>query len=72
MTDPVRLSKRLVELISCSRREAELYIASGWVMLDGQVVDKPQVMVSQQEKIELHPEASLIPVRNIKTSDVDA
>jgi 23S rRNA pseudouridine2604 synthase len=60
MTDPIRLSKRLVELISCSRREAELYIAGGWVMVDGQVVDKPQVMVMQQEKIELHPEASLI------------
>lgn len=62
MVAPVRLSKRLVELISCLRREAELYIAGGWVMVDGQVVDKPQVMVSQQEKIELHPEASLIPV----------
>ena len=62
MTDPVRLSKRLVELISCSRREAELYIAGGWVMVDGQMVDKPQFMVSQQEKIELHPDASLAPV----------
>ncbi|MDP1756078.1 MAG: rRNA pseudouridine synthase [Pseudohongiella sp.] len=62
MTDTVRLSKRLVELISCSRREAELYIAGGWVMVDGQVVDKPQFMVSQPEKIELHPEASLAPV----------
>ena len=62
MTDPVRLSKRLVELISCSRREAELYIAGGWVMVDGQVVDKPQFMVSQPEKIELHPDASLAPV----------
>lgn len=62
MTDPARLSKRLVELIACSRREAELYIAGGWVMVDGQIVDKPQFMVSQQEKIELHPEASLAPV----------
>lgn len=31
-------------------------------MVNGQVVDKPQVMVSPQEKIELHPEASLAPV----------
>jgi len=61
MTDPVRLSKFLAELISCSRREAELYIAGGWVMVDGQVVDKPQFMVSQQEKVELHPEANLAP-----------
>ena len=62
MSAPVRLSKRLAELISCSRREAELYIVGGWVMVDGQVVYKPQVMVSQLEKIELHPDASLVPV----------
>ncbi|MEO6421970.1 MAG: rRNA pseudouridine synthase [Candidatus Nitrotoga sp.] len=62
MADPVRLSKCLVELISCSRREAELYIAGGWVMVDGQVVDQPQRMVSQQEIVQLHPEATLDPV----------
>ena len=61
MTAPVRLAKRLVELVSCSRREAELYIAGGWVTVDGQVVEEPQFMVSHQ-KVELHPEASLIPV----------
>jgi 23S rRNA pseudouridine2604 synthase len=64
MTDPVRLAKRLAELVSCSRREAELYIAGGWVMVDGQVVEKPQFMVSQQ-KVELHPEASLIPAEPV-------
>ncbi len=61
MTTPVRLAKRLAEIISCSRREAEIYIAGGWVMVDGLVVEEPQFMVSQQ-KVELHPEASLIPV----------
>ena len=61
MTDPVRLAKRLVEIVSCSRREAELYIAGGWVSVDGQVVEEPQFMVSDQ-KVELHPEANLIPV----------
>lgn len=64
MTEPVRLSKRLAELVSCSRREAELYIAGGWVMVDGQVVEEPQFRVLQQ-KIELHPEASLIPVEPV-------
>ena len=59
MTDSIRLAKRLAELISCSRREAELYITGGWVSVDGQVEEKPQFMVSQQ-KVELHPEASLI------------
>lgn len=61
MTTPVRLAKRLAELVSCSRREAELFIAGGWVTVDGQVVEEPQFMVLQQ-KVELHPEASLTPV----------
>jgi len=60
MSDPIRLAKRVVELVSCSRREAELYIAGGWVMVDGQVVEEPQFMVSEQE-VTLHPEASLTP-----------
>lgn len=58
MTTPVRLAKRLAAIIPCSRREAELYIAGGWVMVDGIVVEEPQFMVAEQ-KIELHPEASL-------------
>ncbi|MFA5825339.1 MAG: rRNA pseudouridine synthase [Gallionellaceae bacterium] len=64
MTDPVRLTKRLAELLPCSRREAELYIAGGWVMVDGQVVEEPQFMVAQQ-KVELHPEASLTPLEPV-------
>jgi 23S rRNA pseudouridine2604 synthase len=56
MTSPVRLAKRLAELVSCSRREAELYIAGGWVMVDGQVVEEPQFMVSEQQ-VELLPKA---------------
>ena len=64
MTEPVRLAKRLAELLSCSRREAELYIAGGWVMVDGQVVEEPQFMVAQQ-KVELHPEASLTPLEPV-------
>lgn len=58
MTEPVRLAKRLIELVSCSRREAELYIAGGWVLVDGQVVEEPQFMVSEQ-RVELHPDANL-------------
>jgi len=64
MTDAVRLSKRLAQLASCSRREAELYIAGGWVMVDGKVVEEPQFMVSEQ-KVELHPDAALIPVEPV-------
>ncbi|MBI5429416.1 MAG: rRNA pseudouridine synthase [Nitrosomonadales bacterium] len=58
MTTPVRLAKRLAEILPCSRREAELYIAGGWVRVDGLVVEEPQFMVTEQ-KIELHPDANL-------------
>ena len=64
MTDPIRLAKRLAALVPCSRREAELYIAGGWVMVDGQVVEEPQFMVSQQ-MVTLHPEANLTPLEPV-------
>lgn len=64
MTEPVRLAKRLAELVPCSRREAELYIAGGWVTVDGEVVEEPQFRVSQQ-KVELHPEARLSPLEPV-------
>ncbi|MEQ1525840.1 MAG: rRNA pseudouridine synthase [Gallionella sp.] len=62
MTTPIRLSKRLVELVSCSRREAELFITGGWVRVDGVVVEEPQFMVGEQ-KVELHPDATLAPIQ---------
>ncbi|MBM3115924.1 pseudouridine synthase [Jeongeupia naejangsanensis] len=37
--EPIRLSKRMTELGLCSRREADEYIARGWVRVDGVVVD---------------------------------
>lgn len=61
ITEPVRLAKRLAEMLSCSRREAELYIAGGWVSVDGQIVEEPQFKVAQQ-KIELDPQATLAPL----------
>jgi 23S rRNA pseudouridine2604 synthase len=61
MSEPVRLSKRLAELVSCSRREAELYIEGGWVMVDGEVVEEPQFKVLDQT-VSLHPDASLEPL----------
>ncbi len=56
MSEPARLSKRLIELTGCSRREAELYIAGGWVLVDGQVVDEAQLKVTNQ-RVELLPDA---------------
>ncbi len=58
MTEPVRLAKRLAEILPCSRREAELYISGGWVRVDGVIVEEPQFKVTQQT-IELDPKASL-------------
>lgn len=61
MSEPQRLDKRLVALIGCSRGEAQKYIEGGWVLVDGEVVDLPQFEVLQQ-KVELHPNATLEPV----------
>ncbi|MCY1162857.1 MAG: rRNA pseudouridine synthase [Pseudomonadota bacterium] len=59
MTEPVRLAKRLAEMLSCSRREAEQYIEGGWVTVDGVVVEEPQFRVSSQV-IEVAKDASLL------------
>ncbi len=61
MTDPIRLSKRVIELTGCSRREAELYIEGGWVTVDGEVVDQPQFKVDHQA-VALLPGATPAPL----------
>jgi len=64
MTNTARLSKRVIEAIGCSRREAELYIENGWVLVDGKRVELPQFKVDQQ-RVELHPDAVLTPVEPV-------
>ena len=59
MTEPVRLAKRLAEILPCSRREAEQYIEGGWVTVDGEVIEEPQFRVLHQ-KIEVSKDASLL------------
>ena len=59
MTEPVRLAKRLAEMLACSRREAEQYIEGGWVTVDGVVVEEPQFRVANQV-IAVSSEASLL------------
>jgi 23S rRNA pseudouridine2604 synthase len=54
--DP-RLSKRMSELGLCSRREADEWIAKGWVLVDGKVVDTLGVRVSPQARIDIDPAA---------------
>lgn len=59
MTEPVRLAKRLAEMLSCSRREAEQYIEGGWVSVDGVTIEEPQFRVLDQA-IVLDKDASLL------------
>jgi 23S rRNA pseudouridine2604 synthase len=58
MTESERLSKRVAELARCSRADADLYIAGGWVSVDGKVIEAPQHPVTD-ECIEIDPAAVL-------------
>src|SRR3546814_19583451 len=58
MPEPIRLSKRVMELANCSRREAEQYIMGGRVLVDDKVVDAPQLIVETQ-RVVLSPDARL-------------
>lgn len=62
MTLTVRLAKRLAEQVPCSRQEADLYIAGGWVSVDGQTIEEPGFRVAPDQQIALLPQASLAPV----------
>jgi 23S rRNA pseudouridine2604 synthase len=48
-----RLSKLMGELGLCSRREADRWITSGWVRVDGEVVDTLGARVSPKARIEI-------------------
>ena len=54
-----RLSKRVAQMLGCSRREAEQTIEGGWVRVDGQVIEIPQQRVLTQT-VTVDPEASLL------------
>jgi len=58
MRESIRLDKRFVELFDCSRGDAVKYIQGGWVLVNGEVEERPQFKV-QDEKIELHEDATL-------------
>jgi 23S rRNA pseudouridine2604 synthase len=55
-TDTVRLNKRMSELGLCSRREADDWIARGWVRVDGTVASMGQ-QVSPQSRITVERQA---------------
>ena len=60
MTEPIRLSRHVAEMVPCSRREAELFIEGGWVSVDGKVVEEPHFRVTTQAVV-LHADAKLDP-----------
>ena len=60
-TEGIRLSKQVMELRGCSRREAELLIEGGWVRVDGAVVEEPAYRVAAQ-RVEVDPAGSVVAV----------
>ncbi|MGY3264422.1 rRNA pseudouridine synthase [Lysobacter sp. HA35] len=58
MTEPVRLARRVAELMQCSRADAEQYIRNGWVSVDGRIVESPQHLIDA-EAVAIDPEARL-------------
>ncbi|MES2148849.1 MAG: pseudouridine synthase [Pseudomonadota bacterium] len=58
MTEPLRLSKRMSELGLSSRREADEWIARGWVRVDGQVVSELGSKVLPHQKITVERQAA--------------
>ena len=63
MTDDAqRLAKLLAARQGCSRRDAELLIAGGWVSVDGQVVEEPQARVRPGQLLAVAPGAHAEPL----------
>ena len=60
--EPLRLSKVVAASVPCSRREAEQYIAEGWVRVDGRRIDEPQFRVGPDQRVEVDAKARLQPV----------
>lgn len=57
--EPQRLSKVVAARVPCSRREAEQYIAEGWVRVDGRRIEEPQFRVVGSQQVEIDPQARL-------------
>lgn len=57
MTELVRLSKRMSELGLCSRREADEWIARGWVKVDGKTVAELGSKVLPHQKVTVERQA---------------
>lgn len=61
-----RLSKVVMALKTCSRRDAEAFIEGGWVSVNGRVVEEPMFRVSERDqRVEVDPKASLLELASI-------
>ena len=58
--EPVRLSKRVAQLLDCSRSEAEQYVEGGWVSVEGRVIEEPQFKVAGIQQVNVDPQATLL------------
>ena len=59
MTDEaIRLAKRVAAQLGCSRADAERYIASGGISVDGKVVEDPASRVLPSQDVRVLPGAS--------------
>jgi 23S rRNA pseudouridine2604 synthase len=58
MTEPLRLSKRMSELGLCSRREADEWIAKGWVRVDGEVISELGTKILPDQRITIERQAA--------------
>lgn len=65
MTEPLRLSKRMSELGLCSRREADDWIAKGWVRVDGVVIAELGSKVLPHQKITIERQAQAQQARRV-------
>ncbi|GGY78278.1 RNA pseudouridine synthase [Pseudoduganella plicata] len=67
MTDEntIRLSKRVADMLPCSRREAELYIEGGFVLVDGAVVEEAGARVAAEQAVTLAPDATLLEIEPV-------
>jgi 23S rRNA pseudouridine2604 synthase len=54
----LRLSKRMSELGLCSRREADEWIAKGWVRVDGKVVNELGTKVYPSQRVTVERQAA--------------
>ena len=56
--DGIRLAKRVAAQLGCSRAEAERYIATGSITVDGNMVEDPATRVAPSQEVRLVPGAS--------------